>query len=221
MYHWHLQYPKVKSLQDKAKLTGTSVVAFWVPHTKVSHGAGGKAHAYLTDVTALQVHEELGPTFNAAIILRASLTAFGARWWPLSTNCGNIRYTERKEQPHWCRKHGVSSHKNTVSSQIWILISKRKKNRLLLKFYQWEQHQGDRSRHKPASTLSLQHAGVNACSLFYAKHLCLNSYSLFTSNLLREILNRFIWRNPGNWRLTVRPVKIRQLIWHRASTRVG
>lgn len=82
---------KVSQSQDKAKLTDTSVVAFWVPHTKVSHGAGGKAHAYLTDVTALQVHEELGLTFNAAVILGASLTAFGARWWPLSTNCGNTR----------------------------------------------------------------------------------------------------------------------------------
>lgn len=78
----------VKSLlQDKAKLTGASVVAFWVPHAKISHGAGGKAHAYLTDVIALQEDEELGLTFNAAIILRASLTAFGASWWPLSTNC--------------------------------------------------------------------------------------------------------------------------------------
>lgn len=78
------------TLQHKAKLTCASVVAFWVPHAKVSHGAGGEAHAYLTDIIALQEDEELGLTFNAAIILRASFTAFGARWWPLSTNCGNI-----------------------------------------------------------------------------------------------------------------------------------
>lgn len=81
----------VKSLQDKAKLTGASVVAFWVPHTKISHGAGGEAHAYLTDVIALQEDEELGLTFNAAVILRASVTALRARWWPLSANCGNMR----------------------------------------------------------------------------------------------------------------------------------
>lgn len=79
----------IKSLKHKAKLTGASVVALWVPHAKVSHRAGGEAHAYLTDVIALQEDEELGPTFNAAVILRASVTAFGARWWPLSTNCGN------------------------------------------------------------------------------------------------------------------------------------
>lgn len=87
---WHLQCLLVKSLQHKAKLTGASVVAFWVPHAKVSHGAGGEAHAYLTDVIALQEDEELGFTFNAAIILRASVTAFGARRRPLSTNCGHI-----------------------------------------------------------------------------------------------------------------------------------
>lgn len=65
--------------QLRAKLTGASVVAFWIPHAKVSHGARGEAHAYLTDVIALQEDEELGFTFNAAIILRASVTAFGAR----------------------------------------------------------------------------------------------------------------------------------------------
>ena len=88
MYHLHLRCPRVKSLYHEAKkLTGASVVAFWVPHSKVSQGAGGEAHAYLTDVIALQEDEELGLTFNAAVILRASFTAFGARWWPLSTNC--------------------------------------------------------------------------------------------------------------------------------------
>lgn len=65
--------------QLKAKLTGASVVSFWIPHAKVSHGAGGEAHTYLTDVIALQEDEELGFTFNAAVILRASVTAFGAR----------------------------------------------------------------------------------------------------------------------------------------------
>lgn len=65
--------------QLKAKLTGASVVSFWIPHAKVSHGAGGEAHTYLTDVVALQEDEELGFTFNAAVILRASVTAFGAR----------------------------------------------------------------------------------------------------------------------------------------------
>ena len=73
--------------QLKAKLTGASVVAFWIPHAKVSHGAGGEAHAYLTDVIALQEDEEFGLTFNAAVILRASLTAFGARQRHLWTNC--------------------------------------------------------------------------------------------------------------------------------------
>lgn len=72
------------------QLTGASVVAFGVPHAKISHGAGGEAHAYLTDVIALQEDEELGFTFNAPVVLRASVTAFGARWWPLSANCGNI-----------------------------------------------------------------------------------------------------------------------------------
>lgn len=62
-----------------AELTGASVVAFWIPHAKVSHGAGGEAHAYLTNVVALQEDEELGLTFDAAVILRASVTAFGAR----------------------------------------------------------------------------------------------------------------------------------------------
>lgn len=62
-----------------AKLTSASVVAFWIPHPKVSHGAGSEAHTYLTDVIALQEDEELGLTFNAAVILRASVTAFGAR----------------------------------------------------------------------------------------------------------------------------------------------
>lgn len=62
-----------------AKLTSASVVSFWIPHAKVSHGAGGEAHAYLTDVIALQEDEELGLTFNAAVVLRASVTAFGAR----------------------------------------------------------------------------------------------------------------------------------------------
>ncbi len=75
-------------LHLKAKLTGASVVALWVPHAKVSHGAGSEAHAYLTDVIALQEDEELRLTFNAAVILRASVTAFGAGWWPLCTNCG-------------------------------------------------------------------------------------------------------------------------------------
>jgi len=73
------------------KLTGASVIAFWVPHTKVSHGTGSKAHPYLTNVIALQEDEELGLTFNASIVLRASVTAFWARWWPFSTNCGNVR----------------------------------------------------------------------------------------------------------------------------------
>lgn len=81
----------VKSVEHKLKLTGASVIAFGVPHAKVSHGAGGKAHAYLTDVIALQEDEELGLAFNAAVILRTSVTAFGARWGPLGANCGNIR----------------------------------------------------------------------------------------------------------------------------------
>lgn len=72
----------------QSKLTSASVVAFWVPHAEVSHGAGGEAHAYLSDVIALQEDEELGLTFDAAVKLRASFTAFGARWWPLSANCG-------------------------------------------------------------------------------------------------------------------------------------
>lgn len=90
-----LRCPTVKESRDekvpKAQLTGTSVVAFWIPHPKVSHGAWGEAHAYLTDVIALQEDEKLGLAFNAAVVLGASVTAFGAGWWPLSTNCGNIR----------------------------------------------------------------------------------------------------------------------------------
>lgn len=82
MYHWHY-------ISHKVKLTSASVVALWVPHAEVSHRTGGEAHAYLTDVITLQEDEELGLTFNAAIILRASVTAFGARWWPLGANCGN------------------------------------------------------------------------------------------------------------------------------------
>lgn len=104
MWNYHL----VKCLQRKAKLTGASVVAFWVPHTKVSHGAGGEAHAYLTDVIALQEDEELRPTFNAAVILRASVTAFGARWWPLSTNCGNIKITNREKGTVSVRKYLIA-----------------------------------------------------------------------------------------------------------------
>lgn len=72
-----------------AELTGASVVAFWIPHAKVSHGAGGEAHAYLTNVVALQEDEELGLTFDAAVILRASVTPFGARLLHLRTSCSN------------------------------------------------------------------------------------------------------------------------------------
>lgn len=70
------------------KLTGASVVAFWVPHAKVPHGAGGQAHPYLTDVVALQVDEELGLTFDAAVVLGASVAAFGAGRQPLGAHCG-------------------------------------------------------------------------------------------------------------------------------------
>lgn len=84
-----LVYLPIKSQKHKAELTGASVVAFRVPHSKVSHGAGSEAHTDLTDVIALQEDEELGLTLDAAIVLRASVTAFGTRWRPLSTNCGN------------------------------------------------------------------------------------------------------------------------------------
>lgn len=73
--------------QLKAKLTGASVVAFWIPHPKVSYGTGGEAHAYLTDVIPLQEDEELGLALNATVILGASLTAFGARQRHLKTYC--------------------------------------------------------------------------------------------------------------------------------------
>lgn len=89
--HPALSALKSQQTSQSKKLTGTSVVAFWIPHPKVSHGAGGEAHAYLTNVIALQEDEELGLAFNAAVVLRASVTAFGAGWWPLSTNCGNIK----------------------------------------------------------------------------------------------------------------------------------
>lgn len=113
----------VKCLKHKARLTGASVVAFWVPHAKVSHGAGGEAHAYLTDVIALQEDEKLGLTFNAAVILRASVTAFRARWWPLSTNCGKIN--REKGRVRLTEPHGAASHKRSIlSSQILTLLIK-------------------------------------------------------------------------------------------------
>lgn len=87
-------WSKVYGTKKHKALTGASVVAFRVPHAEVSHGAGGEAHAYLTDVIALQEDEEFGLTFNAAVILRASVTAFGARWRTLSANCGNINTRE-------------------------------------------------------------------------------------------------------------------------------
>lgn len=74
------------SVRHEYKLTCASVIPFWVPHAKVSHGAGGEAHPNLTDVIALQEDKELGFAFNAAIVLRASVTAFGARWRPLCAN---------------------------------------------------------------------------------------------------------------------------------------
>lgn len=95
-----------------------SVVAFWVPHAEVSHGAGGEAHAYLSDVIALQEDEELGPTFDAAVILRASFTAFGARWWPLSANPSlpsrlgeleSFAVTHGAEEDH-CQRHHSQLH---------------------------------------------------------------------------------------------------------------
>lgn len=71
------------------ELTRASVVAFWIPHAKVSHGAGGKAHAYLTNVTALQEDEEFGLASDTAVVLRAPVTAFWASLWRLRTGCSN------------------------------------------------------------------------------------------------------------------------------------
>lgn len=97
---------------------GASIVAFGVPHAKVSHGAGGKAHAYLTDVIALQEDEELGLAFNAAVILRTSVTAFGARRGPLSADASmpsrlgelqNITVTHGAEKDH-CQRHQSQLH---------------------------------------------------------------------------------------------------------------
>lgn len=72
-----------------AELTRASVVSFWIPHAKVSHGAGGEAHAYLTNVIALQEDEELGLASDATVVLRAPVTAFGASLWRLRTGCSN------------------------------------------------------------------------------------------------------------------------------------
>lgn len=80
----------------KVLLTCASVVAFWIPHAKVSHRTRGEAHSYLTDVIALQEDEEFWIAFNAAIILRASVTAFGAGWWSLCANCGNMRINKEE-----------------------------------------------------------------------------------------------------------------------------
>lgn len=91
------------------KLTGASVVAFWVPHPKVSHGTGGEAHAYLTNVVALQEDEELGPAFNAAVVLGAPVAAFGAGWRPLGADCGNMDI-----EP--VRKEHVSDNNNNNNS---------------------------------------------------------------------------------------------------------
>ncbi len=79
---------KQQLLGVKRKVTSGQQIYVNEAHAKVSHGAGSEAHAYLTDVIALQEDEELRLTFNAAVILRASVTAFGAGWWPLCTNCG-------------------------------------------------------------------------------------------------------------------------------------
>lgn len=76
-----------KNGDHKVKLTCASVIALRVPHAKVAHGTGGEAHSYLTNVIALQKDKELWLTFNAAIVLRASVTAFRARWRSLCTNC--------------------------------------------------------------------------------------------------------------------------------------
>lgn len=83
-------------LMLKVLLTCASVVAFWIPHAKVSHRTWGEAHSYLTDVIALQEDEELWIAFNAAIILRASVTAFWAGWWSLCANCGNMRINKEE-----------------------------------------------------------------------------------------------------------------------------
>lgn len=103
--------------QLEAKLTGASVVAFWIPHAKVSHGAGGEAHAYLTDVIALQEDEELGLTFNAAVILRASVTAFWARQWHLRTSCWKINREKGAVKLTNATERAITS-KATVSSRL-------------------------------------------------------------------------------------------------------
>jgi len=72
-----------------AELTCASV-GLGVPHAEVAHGTGGQAHPYLPDVVALQEDEEFGLTLHAAVVLRAALTALGARRWPVGANW-NIR----------------------------------------------------------------------------------------------------------------------------------
>ena len=104
---------------NNQKLTGASVVAFWVPHPEVSHGAGGEAHSDLTDVVALQEDEELGLTLDAAVVLRASVTAFGARWRPLGANCGNRE--KGTGMRNRCFFYSACAQTVCLHSDIWLL----------------------------------------------------------------------------------------------------
>lgn len=204
-----------------AELTRASVVAFWIPHAKVSHGAGGKAHAYLTNVTALQEDEEFGLASDTAIVLRASVTAFRAILWRLRTGCSN---RNRNGYDVVCGQRNGTPRNNKRGVSIGdMYFNKRIKARYATTLYPCEQHQGTlvlgwylhTSSYKPSSTLTLQGWGLVLGAYSDRGPGQTASFGTFTHCLLQkcllQIVNRFSFREiRSNWLLTTaqEPVKL-------------
>lgn len=204
-----------------AELTRASVVAFWIPHAKVSHGAGGEAHAYLTNVIALQEDEELGLASDAAVVLRAPVTAFGASLWRLRTGCSNRN--RNGYDVVGGQRNRTPRNKGTRVSIQDIYFNKRIKERYAMILCPCEQHQGTlelgwylhTSSYKPSSTLTLQRWGLVLGAYSDRGPGQTASFGTFTHCLLQkcllQIVNRFSFREiHGNWLLTTaqEPVKL-------------